>query len=97
MVYEAAPISLFPVQDKTESEMLKITLSEDQVTTDGLDQKLPKRPDAGFFGRDETLLALDRSFDTQQIVLLHALLCRLCLCRRGYSLHVQLLRNTDRG
>jgi len=29
-------------------------------------------PDTGFFGRDETLLALDRAFDEQQIVLLHA-------------------------
>ena len=28
-------------------------------------------PDAGFFGRDETLLALDRAFGTQPIVLLH--------------------------
>ena len=37
-----------------------------------LDPKLPKRPDAGFFGRDETLLALDRAFDTQKVVLLHA-------------------------
>jgi tetratricopeptide (TPR) repeat protein len=72
VVYEAAPISLFPVQDKPESEMLKITLDEDQVTPDGLDPKLLGRPDAGFFGRDETLLALDRAFDTQQIVLLHA-------------------------
>jgi tetratricopeptide (TPR) repeat protein len=72
VVYEAAPISLFPVQDKPESEMLRITLNEDQVTPDGLDPKLPGRPDAGFFGRDETLLALDRAFDTQQIVLLHA-------------------------
>jgi tetratricopeptide (TPR) repeat protein len=72
VVYEAAPISLFPVQDKPESEMLKITLGEDQVTPDGLDPKLLERPDTGFFGRDETLLALDRAFDTQQIVLLHA-------------------------
>ena len=30
-------------------------------------------PDIGFFGRDETLLALDRAFDTDRIVLLHAL------------------------
>jgi TPR repeat protein len=72
VVYEAAPIPLFPVQDKPESEMLRITLGEDQVTPDGLDPKLPGRPDAGFFGRDETLLALDRVFDTQQIVLQHA-------------------------
>ena len=33
---------------------------------------MPRPPDAGFFGRDETLLALDRAFDTQPIVLLHA-------------------------
>src|SRR5262249_39253813 len=30
------------------------------------------RPDVGFFGRDETLYALDRAFDTHRIVLLHA-------------------------
>ena len=33
---------------------------------------VPRPPDAGFFGRDETLLAIDRKFDTQQVVLLHA-------------------------
>jgi tetratricopeptide (TPR) repeat protein len=33
---------------------------------------VPGPPDAGFFGRDETLLALDRAFDTQPTVLLHA-------------------------
>ena len=33
---------------------------------------MPRPPDAGFFGRDETLLALDRAFDTQPVVLLHA-------------------------
>lgn len=37
-----------------------------------LDPKLPLSPDVGFFGRDETLLAIDRAFDTQSIVLLHA-------------------------
>ena len=37
-----------------------------------LDEALPRPPDAGFFGRDETLLALDRAFDKQRIVLLHA-------------------------
>jgi hypothetical protein len=34
------------------------------------DAALPKRPDAGFFGRDETLLALDRAFDSERVVLL---------------------------
>jgi tetratricopeptide (TPR) repeat protein len=33
---------------------------------------VPRPPDAGFFGRDETLLALDRAFDAQPVVLLHA-------------------------
>ena len=33
---------------------------------------LPPSPDAGFFGRDETILAIDRAFDHDSIVLLHA-------------------------
>ncbi len=37
-----------------------------------LDSALPAEPDASFFGRDETLLALDRGFDTQHVALLHA-------------------------
>ena len=32
---------------------------------------LPPPPDLGFFGRDETLLALDRAFGSQPVVLLH--------------------------
>lgn len=37
-----------------------------------VDRALPRTPDVGFFGRDETLLALDRAFDGHSIVLLHA-------------------------
>jgi len=37
-----------------------------------LDQALPERPDIGFYGRDETLYALDRASDMHRIVLLHA-------------------------
>jgi len=72
VVYEAAPISIFPAHDT--SDVLTIDLNEDQGAPSraNLDPKLPKIPDAGFFGRDETLLALDRAFDTQKIVLLHA-------------------------
>jgi hypothetical protein len=33
---------------------------------------LPHAPDVGFIGRDETILKLDRTFDEQNIVLLHA-------------------------
>jgi len=72
VVYEAAPISIFPAPDT--SDVLTIALNEDQGAPSraDLDPNLPKIPDAGFFGRDETLLALDRAFDTQKIVLLHA-------------------------
>ena len=72
VVYEAAPIALFPAPDTHKA--LTITLNEDRgaPSRGDLDPKLPKMPDAGFFGRDETLLALDRAFDTQKIVLLHA-------------------------
>lgn len=72
IVYEVAPVALFsrPVQ-KVE---LKITVNVGAAapTSGGLARELERRPDAGFFGRDETLLALDRAFDTQPIVLLHA-------------------------
>ena len=72
VVYEAAPIALF--QKATAEKTLSINLSEAEATPvrGALDAKLPPSPDAGFFGRDETLLALDRAFDTQSIVLLHA-------------------------
>jgi hypothetical protein len=65
VVYEAAPITLFPTRAMSPSP-LRIDLN--QKTEDGL----PPAPDVGFFGRDETLLALDRAFDEQAVVLLHA-------------------------
>jgi MoxR-like ATPase len=37
-----------------------------------MDEEVPPAPDVGFFGRDETLLALDRAFDNDNILLLHA-------------------------
>ncbi|MCP3960883.1 MAG: CHAT domain-containing protein, partial [bacterium] len=70
IVYEAAPIALFP-KPKDGGE-LEVTLGASTATAGGLDPNLPPDPDAGFYGRDETLLALDRAFDEQQIVLLHA-------------------------
>ena len=39
----------------------------------GLSDEVPDAPDIGFFGRDDALLALDRAFDTDRVVLLHAL------------------------
>lgn len=73
VVFETAPIALFP--KVSGAPALKITLGTGKETTPGggtLDTKLPPRPDAGFYGRDETLMALDRAFDSQSVVLLHA-------------------------
>ena len=71
IVYEAAPISIFP-EPKADGE-LEIALDDASIASIGsLDPTLPPAPDAGFRGRDETLLALDRAFDDQSIVLLHA-------------------------
>ena len=74
VVYEAAPIALFPKGRRVQDSPLRIHLEAGDATPErgALDPSLPPSPDAGFFGRDETLLALDRAFDTQPIVLLHA-------------------------
>ena len=69
VVYEAAPLTLLePKQDK--APLIHLTLG-DRVPNE-VGAGVPRPPDAGFFGRDETLLAIDRAFDTQQVVLLHA-------------------------
>lgn len=72
VVYEAAPIPLFPKATTTAKLQIHLKAGEATVSRGDLDASLPPQPDAGFFGRDETLLALDRAFDTQAIVLLHA-------------------------
>jgi tetratricopeptide (TPR) repeat protein len=71
IVYEAAPLALFPKAKKKKE--LKITVQAGAgMAAAGAAESLPAEPDAGFFGRDETLLALDRAFDRDQVVLLHA-------------------------
>jgi len=67
VVYEAMPIQLFPAT--------QTTALGDQPELDPAQRNqalLRYVPDGGFIGRDETLLALDRAFDTQRVVLLHA-------------------------
>jgi tetratricopeptide (TPR) repeat protein len=64
VVFEAAPVRLFSGRKGG----LRLAPPGSGAAMEGL----PARPDAGFFGRDETLLALDRAFDRQRIVLLHA-------------------------
>jgi hypothetical protein len=65
VVYEAAPIQLFRKKSGATGPLRLDVTQKEKI------DNLP-RPEIGFFGRDETLLALDRAFDTQQVVLLHA-------------------------
>jgi tetratricopeptide (TPR) repeat protein len=69
IVYEAAPLTL--LQREREAPLIRIDPGEPRGAKAADTDALPRPPDAGFFGRDETLLALDRAFDTQRTVLLH--------------------------
>jgi CHAT domain len=73
IVYESAPLVLLRPPDH-EAPLVKLTSTDGGAGQDSGEGRgeLPRPPDAGFFGRDETLLALDRAFDTQSIVLLYA-------------------------
>jgi tetratricopeptide (TPR) repeat protein len=72
VVYESAPLTLLRPQHK--APLIKLNPPETKTGQDiaAGSSELPRPPDVGFFGRDETLLALDRAFDTQHVVLLHA-------------------------
>src|SRR5579859_3032314 len=72
VVYESAALVLLRPPQRS-APLIRLTPAEagpdsGQAEPGGL----PRPPDAGFFGRDETLLALDRAFDDQSVVLLHA-------------------------
>ncbi len=83
IVYEAAPIAIFPKPGQPQGGQpqglpLHITVDK-EMGQRGTEIGLPPPPDVGFFGRDETLLALDRAFDpssssgqARNVVLLHA-------------------------
>ena len=72
VVYEAAPVALLPAQQGEHELSIDLSQAEAGRERAGLERGLPAGPDAGFFGRDETLLALDRAFDHDRVVLLHA-------------------------
>jgi tetratricopeptide (TPR) repeat protein len=72
VVYEATPLQLRPVQAGEQEISIDLDQAEAGRERAGLERGLPSGPDAGFYGRDETLLALDRAFDSDQVVLLHA-------------------------
>jgi tetratricopeptide (TPR) repeat protein len=73
VVYEAEAVQLFASPVANTELKISITAVNATPKRGMLDEKLPPVPDVGFFGRDETLLALDRSFDKHHVVLLHAL------------------------
>lgn len=68
VVFEAAPAQLFP-KPTEEAGTFEIKL---EARPAAADSGLPHAPGVGFIGRDETILKLDRTFDSQYIVLLHA-------------------------
>jgi tetratricopeptide (TPR) repeat protein len=72
IIYEAEPIRLFPEGRQQAGPKLTVAIGQSAAEPGALDPGLPKPPDVGFFGRDETLLALDRAFDRHRVVLLHA-------------------------
>src|SRR5579859_2434927 len=57
VVYESAPLVLLRPPDHT-APLIKLTATETK-TDDSGPGGVPRPPDAGFFGRDESLLALD--------------------------------------
>lgn len=61
VAYEAAPLHLVSRPADTDGD--RVGVSEAAVP--------PARPDPGFYGRDDTLLALDRAFESHNVVLLH--------------------------
>lgn len=62
VVYEAAPLHLADGMKGRDRILVRPAMPGGP---------LPPPPDLGFFGRDETLLALDRTFGSQHVVLLH--------------------------
>src|SRR5260370_19208858 len=63
VVYEAAPLELLRPPERA-APLIKIDPTDTTEAGAARPGELPRPPDAGFFGRDETLLALDRACDT---------------------------------
>ena len=72
VIYETAPLRLLAGKSKGSRVQLPLeVLSKEQVRDDsGIHVKLPQSPVAGFIGRDDTMLALDRIFNTRSVALL---------------------------
>lgn len=82
VVFEATPLLLFSPANSaapliTLKDSARVVSAQSAIIHDAADNAnvqidLPLPPESGFFGRDETLLAIDRAFDTHQAVLLRA-------------------------
>jgi tetratricopeptide (TPR) repeat protein len=72
VVFEAAPLALRTAPQAQPERTISLSQREAGQERAGLDPAQLATPDVGFYGRDETLLALDRAFDTARVVLLHA-------------------------
>jgi len=70
VVYGIASLALFPRLEVGNQEIKGTKVAKDTFRRRVIDPQLPVDPDAGFIGRDEIILALDRRFDEQKIVLL---------------------------
>jgi hypothetical protein len=69
--YEAAPLHLTSTPASQQGANARPGPLAAPANSQDLGGDLPARPRLGFYGRDDTLLALDRAFDTQPIMLLH--------------------------
>jgi tetratricopeptide (TPR) repeat protein len=72
IVYEVAPIALFSRPAAVPELPITFHAAHVMPTRSSADLYLPSKPAVGFFGRDDTLLALDRAFGRHSVVLLHA-------------------------
>ncbi len=75
VVYEAMPIELLPPKPPQGGFATVAATSGRRRSLDPVQANpalLRYVPDTGFIGRDETLLLLDRAFDSHPVVLLHA-------------------------
>ncbi len=74
VVYEAMALHLLPVIESNLAAGGGLKLSQRPELDPVQSNPTLRRyvPDTGFIGRDETLLLLDRAFDSQPVVLLHA-------------------------
>ena len=69
VVFEATPLVLRA--SPTAAQLVTELSHTEAGSRNRADPVLPPGPEAGFYGRGETLLALDRGFDTRKVLLLH--------------------------